>query len=38
MTFLKELLTAADVPYSVARSVAVLAWHRQEVKPSIRHA
>jgi hypothetical protein len=38
MTFLKELLIAADVPYSVARSVAVLAGHRHEVKPSRRHA
>jgi len=37
MTLPKELLSDADMPYSVARSVAVLAGHRHEVKPSIRH-
>jgi hypothetical protein len=36
MTLPKELLTAADVPYSVARSVADLAGHRHEAKPSTR--
>ena len=37
MTLPTELLTAADVPYSVARSVAVLAGHRHEVTLSTRH-
>jgi hypothetical protein len=37
MTLPKELLTAADVPYSMARSVADLAGHGHEVKPSTRH-
>jgi len=31
MTLPKELLTAADVPYSMARSVADLAGHGHEV-------